>query len=98
MRRISFQSHTASTQDASKLLYAYAHLEAMALADGAKMENKTIKRKNRVISTLIALVVAMLIVLVVLSFFIPEQTETAKPNIIFILADDMVITSSPIMS
>lgn len=62
----------------------------MASADGAEMENKTIKTRNRVITTVIALVVAMLVGLIVLSFFIPEQAETAKPNIIFILADDLV--------
>jgi biotin transporter BioY len=80
---------TGSTNDAKACLHA--HLEAMASADGAVMENKTIKTRNRVISTLIALVVAMLIGLVVLSFFSPDPTESAKPNIIFILADDLVI-------
>jgi len=75
----------------------------MAFADEAVLANKatkdSIKVRNIIISTLVAFIGVMLVALVVLSFFVPGPAEStkSKPNIIFILADDLVINTIKII-
>ncbi|XP_065345830.1 arylsulfatase B-like [Cloeon dipterum] len=65
----------------------------MMSAEATEMKNIS-RLRSRLVVVLVASTVAMLVILVVLSFFVPratssEEQPSTKPNIIFILADDL---------
>ncbi|XP_059482457.1 arylsulfatase B-like [Neocloeon triangulifer] len=61
--------------------------------DHTPLAPKASKLRSRLVTLLISTAVAMLVLLVVLSFFVPdsasEENKPQRPNIIFILADDL---------